>query len=147
MNREQMFGNSSPRTEHASLRQKIPLSRVIDRFCHFITALRILRHVSRYSCSNGWRSHSSPQCISTTVLVVMGLPSLRGYLMPKTNMLGLSAVFLIFYGLTTPMTAFPLQLFLQALAADPAAQASANDIGSIPLCYDQIFVTIWAKFY
>ena len=41
-----MFGNSSPRTEHASLRQEIPLSHVIDRFCHFITVLRILRHVS-----------------------------------------------------------------------------------------------------
>ncbi len=62
------------------------------------------------------------------VLVLMGLPALWGYLTPKTKVLGPLAVFLTFYGLTTPITAFPLQLFLRALSAYPAVQASVNAV-------------------
>ena len=62
------------------------------------------------------------------VLVLMGLPALWGYLAPKTKVLGPLAVFLTFYGLTTPLTAFPLQLFLRALSAHPEVQATITAV-------------------
>ncbi|GAC1457260.1 MAG: hypothetical protein PVSMB4_17220 [Ktedonobacterales bacterium] len=62
------------------------------------------------------------------VLVLMGLPMLWAYLTPTSKVLGPLAVFLAFYGLTTPVTAFPLQLFLCALASHPSVQASVNPV-------------------
>lgn len=65
------------------------------------------------------------------VLVLMGLPALWAYLTPQSRVLGPLAVFLAFYGLTTPVTAFPLQLFLHALASHPSVQASVNAVARI----------------
>ncbi|MBV9230196.1 MAG: hypothetical protein JOZ18_12855 [Chloroflexi bacterium] len=68
------------------------------------------------------------------ILVLMGLPSLWAYLTPKTKVLGPVAVFLTFYGLTTPMTAFPLQLFLRTLAEHPAVQATSMRSRRLTTC-------------
>jgi hypothetical protein len=67
------------------------------------------------------------------VLVLMGIPVLWGYLVPKSKVLGTLAVLLTFFGLTTPLAAFPLQLFLRAIASHPTAQASMNAIARMDI--------------
>ncbi len=66
MNRKQMFGiyHHVPNTLHS---EELPLSRVIDRFCHFITALRILRHVST-------RKNPASSCIFSDSI---GIPDIQ----------------------------------------------------------------------